>query len=122
MAYHNGTVWPHDNSIICKGLSKYGFLNEAYEIATCLIDAASSFPENRLPELFAGYSRREHSRPIPYPAANSPQAWASGALIYCIESMLGVVATKEGLMQKARLEGVPVTMSGVDFRGARHVL
>ena len=122
LSYHNGTVWPHDNSIICKGLANYGFLREAYEIATCLIDAASSFPDNRLPELFAGYARREHSKPIPYPAANSPQAWASGALIYCIESMLGLIANREGLLQKARLLGVPVTMSGVDFRGVRHVL
>ncbi len=122
LSYHNGSVWPHDNSIICVGLSRYGYLKEAYEISTSLIDAASSFPDNRLPELFAGFARREHSKPIPYPAANSPQAWASGALIYCVESLLGLVVSREGLMQKARLEGVPLTMSGVDFRGVRHML
>lgn len=122
LSYHNGTVWPHDNSLICMGLSNYGFMNESQEIAGCMIDAASSFPDNRLPELFAGYARREHSRPIPYPAANAPQAWASGALIYCIESLLGIVASREGLLQKPRLVGVPLSMSGVEFRGARHVL
>lgn len=122
LSYHNGSVWPHDNSIICMGLSNYGFLKESYEIASCLVDAASSFPNHRLPELFAGYSRREHSRPIPYPGANSPQAWASGSLIYCIESMLGLIVSKEGLLQKARLEGLPLSMSGVEFRGVRYML
>src|SRR5215467_2405359 len=27
--YHNGTVWPHDNSIIAAGLARYGFHEEA---------------------------------------------------------------------------------------------
>ena len=27
--YHNGTVWPHDNSIIAAGLARYGFRREA---------------------------------------------------------------------------------------------
>ena len=31
--YHNGTVWPHDNSLIAAGLARYGFRHEANRIA-----------------------------------------------------------------------------------------
>ena len=90
LSYHNGSVWPHDTSIIAAGMKAYGFFSESNELALSLIDAAAAFPDHRLPELFAGYAKREHSKPIPYPAANAPQAWASGALIYCIETLLGL--------------------------------
>jgi glycogen debranching enzyme len=29
ISYHNGTVWPHDNSLIAAGLARYGFRREA---------------------------------------------------------------------------------------------
>ena len=97
LSYHNGSVWPHDTSIIAAGMKAYGFFSESNESALSLIDAAAAFPEHRLPELFAGYAKREHSKPIPYPAANAPQAWASGALIYCIETLLGLTPSAERL-------------------------
>src|SRR5919198_1419665 len=31
--YHNGTVWPHDNSLIATGLGRYGFREEAARVA-----------------------------------------------------------------------------------------
>ena len=34
MSYHNGSVWPHDNAIIIRGLKKYGFNQEAARVAT----------------------------------------------------------------------------------------
>ena len=55
-----------------------------------LIEATTAFSEHRLPELFAGYVRREHSKLVPYPLANSPQAWASGSIIYSLETLLGL--------------------------------
>ena len=33
LAYHNGTVWPHDNSLIAWGLARYGRHGEARRIA-----------------------------------------------------------------------------------------
>ncbi|HKW04784.1 MAG TPA: amylo-alpha-1,6-glucosidase, partial [Nitrososphaerales archaeon] len=119
LSYHNGTVWPHDTSIICAGMRAYGFYKESNEIALSLIDAAAAFPEHRLPELFAGYVRREQSRPIPYPAANSPQAWASGALIYCIETLLGLTPYGNRLLQEGKLEGIKLSLTGVKYRGVR---
>ena len=32
LSYHNGTVWPHDNSLIAAGLARYGHREEALRI------------------------------------------------------------------------------------------
>ena len=54
VSYHNGSVWPHDNSLIAAGLARYGHHEAAEMIVDGLMAAAAAFPENRLPELFAG--------------------------------------------------------------------
>ena len=90
LSYHNGSVWPHDNSIIATGMYNYGFKTEARKIANAIIEASTLFPKYRPPELFAGYPRKENSPPIAYPAANAPQAWASGAIIYLTENILSL--------------------------------
>ena len=122
LSYHNGSVWPHDNSLIAGGMAGYGFTAEGSEVALALIDAAASFSPHRLPELFAGYPRREHSFPVPYPDANAPQAWASGAVIYVLETLLGVLPTGDRLLQEAPREGLSLSLSGVRYRGSRRVL
>ena len=122
LSYHNGTVWPHDTSIIASGMLRYGFFKEANTIALSLLDAAVSLPLRRLPELFSGYVRREASKPIPYPAANSPQAWASGAFVYCLETLLGITRSGDHLMQQARPAGTSLSLSGVVYRGVSLVL
>jgi glycogen debranching enzyme len=122
LSYHNGSVWPHDTSIAAAGMHRYGFSKEASALSVSLLDAATLSSDRRVPELFAGFVRRERSRPIPYPAANSPQAWASGAIIYCIETLLGLTTSGDQLMQKARLEGISLSLSGVKYRGISLVL
>jgi glycogen debranching enzyme len=89
MSYHNGSVWPHDNSIILLGLSKLRKSKEALMIMEGLIEAASHFEYDRLPELFCGYSR-SFGKPVPYPVACSPQAWAAGTPLVFIQAMLGL--------------------------------
>ncbi|MCD1295283.1 amylo-alpha-1,6-glucosidase [Methanocella sp. CWC-04] len=91
LGYHNGTIWPHDNSIIAMGLSKYGFKNEALTLFNGLFEAASFQPRYRLPELFGGYEREKYSIPTKYPVACSPQAWSSGSIPYMLISSLGLV-------------------------------
>jgi len=66
--YHNGTVWPHDNSLIALGLVRYGYRDEANRIATALLEAATFF-RYRLPEVFAGYRRTRTGFPVEYPTA-----------------------------------------------------
>ncbi len=90
LGYHNGTVWPHDNSIIAMGLRKYGFFNELSALFTCMYDAARLFSEYRLPECFGGFSRTTYSVPVNYPVACSPQAWSSGAIPLMLMASLGI--------------------------------
>jgi glycogen debranching enzyme len=89
IGYHNGTVWPHDNSIIADGLWRCGYRKEANAIITGMF-VVSRFFGQRLPEAFAGYDRRKTGFPVKYPTASSPQAWASGAPLLCMRVMLGM--------------------------------
>ncbi|MET0586498.1 MAG: amylo-alpha-1,6-glucosidase [Candidatus Binatia bacterium] len=89
MAYHNGSIWPHDNAIIAAGLARYGFKDHASRILSGLFDA-SLFVEYRLPELFCGFYRRDGEGPVPYPVACSPQSWAAAAVFMLLQSILGI--------------------------------
>lgn len=88
-SYHDGSVWPHDNSIIAWGLKKYGYSDEANMIITSLVEASKHF-DYRLPELFCGYPRKGDEAPVIYHSTCSPQAWASGSIILFIQTMLGL--------------------------------
>jgi glycogen debranching enzyme len=87
--YHNGTVWPHDNSLIVEGLMRYGYAKEAAKIVLDMLEAAQHF-DYRLPEAFAGYSRLPFGVPVNYPTACQPQAWATGAPLLFIKALLGL--------------------------------
>lgn len=89
VSYHNGSVWPHDNAIIVAGLMRYGFTEKAQRVAMGLFEA-SRFFAGRLPELFCGFSRAEHPRPVPYPNACSPQAWAAVTPFSLVQTLLGL--------------------------------
>jgi glycogen debranching enzyme len=89
LSYHNGTVWPHDNSLIAWGLARYGRWPEAHRIARRMFNAAGYF-DYQLPEVFAGFSRTETPFPIAYPTAARPQAWAAGAPVLLLQVLLGL--------------------------------
>ena len=95
LGYHTGTVWPHDTSLIAAGLARYGFRAEAARLAIALLEAAEFF-RYRLPEAFAGYRRTRTLFPVEYPTACSPQAWASGAPLLLVTTMLGLRPEREG--------------------------
>ncbi|MGH7278250.1 MAG: amylo-alpha-1,6-glucosidase, partial [Candidatus Rokuibacteriota bacterium] len=91
MSYHLGSVWPHDNALILAGFLRYGHADAACRIFDAVFDAAASFRNYRLPELYCGYARKESpEQPIPYPVACSPQAWAAGALPHALWNLLGL--------------------------------
>ena len=90
MSYHNGSVWPHDNSLIVMGLKRYGFHAEAERVMEGLIEAAGHFAYDRLPELFCGYDSGE-GHPVSYPIACSPQAWAAGTALTFVRVILGLM-------------------------------
>jgi glycogen debranching enzyme len=87
--YHNGTVWPHDTSLVAEGMRRYGYREEASHLALMLIQAAEEF-EYRLPEVFAGFAREETGEPVEYPTASRPQAWAAGAPLLALRTALGL--------------------------------
>jgi glycogen debranching enzyme len=89
LAYHNGTVWPHDNSLIAWGLARYGRWADAQRIVRRLLHASSYF-DHQLPEVFAGFTRTETPFPIPYPTAARPQAWAAGTPVLLLQLLLGL--------------------------------
>ena len=43
LSYHNGTVWPHDNSLIAWGLARQGRWQECHQIVRRMLDAAAPF-------------------------------------------------------------------------------
>ena len=89
IGYHVGTVWPFDNSFIAWGLRRYGFKDEAAQIAAGILDAADFF-DGRLPEAFGGYQRSVTKYPVQYPTACSPQAWSTGTPLLLLRTMLGL--------------------------------
>jgi glycogen debranching enzyme len=90
MSYHNGSLWPHDNSMVAAGLARYGYKAEALAILRGLFDASRMMDLNRLPELFCGFDRQPGQGPTLYPVACSPQAWSSGAVFHLLQSCLGM--------------------------------
>jgi glycogen debranching enzyme len=89
LAYHNGTVWPHDNSLIAWGLARYGRWPEAQRIIRQMMSAGRHF-EYQLPEVFSGMARAETRFPIAYPTAARPQAWAAGTPVLLLQLLLGL--------------------------------
>lgn len=87
MSYHNGSVWPHDTAICVAGLARYGFMEEAGRVGLGLLDAADLLG-GHLPELFAGFARSDIAVPVRYPAACSPQAWATAAPLHVLRALL----------------------------------
>jgi len=123
MSYHNGSIWPHDNSLIAAGLSAYGHHDLANKITTALLDASASVPLARLPELYCGFARvgALGDAPVPYPVSCSPQAWASAAAPLLIRAMLGLEMdlTRCCLAVKPNLPAwlSTITLSGMEVMG-----
>jgi glycogen debranching enzyme len=90
MSYHNGSVWPHDTTLIAAGFARYGFRHEAARLFEALFAASTHMDLRRLPELFCGFARQGGAGPVFYPVACAPQAWATGALPYMLQVCLGL--------------------------------
>ncbi len=89
LSYHNGTVWPHDNSLIAHGLARSARWPEAQRIVRRMLGASSYF-DYQLPEVFAGLPRAQTPFPIAYPTAARPQAWAAGTPVLLLQVLLGL--------------------------------
>ncbi len=90
LGYHTGSVWPHDTAIAAAGLKRYGFHDEASELAWAVLDAARLAPGFRLPELFCGFDRQAVGVPVVHPVSCAPQAWGASAALMLMTTMLGL--------------------------------
>jgi len=128
MSYHNGSVWPHDNSIVAAGMRRYGFRREAELVARSVLEATMRFADDRVPELFCGFARdrRFNSGPGQYLVSCSPQAWGAGALFHFMQTLCGVHAdalakrlridpVETPLFDRLRVEGMRVAGGTLDF-------
>jgi glycogen debranching enzyme len=100
VSYHAGGVWPHDTSLAALGLSAHGYGDAADTLARHVLDAAASFPNQRLPELYCGFDRAE--QPTMYPAACTPQAWGAGAPFAFLRASLGLQPDGDGGVEATR--------------------
>lgn len=91
IGYHTGTVWPHDSGLVAEGLRRYGRRREATRLAWALFESAEYFAF-RLPEVFGGFARANSQIPVEYPTASRPQAWAAGAPLLALRTILGIDA------------------------------
>lgn len=119
MSYHNGSVWPHDNSLIVYGLAHAADKDLVSRVLTGLFDASIAFDLHRLPELFCGFERRPGKAPTNYPVACSPQAWASGAVFLILQSCLGLtIKAPESRIYLIR-PSLPESIQAIEIRNLR---
>ncbi|MBX9776549.1 MAG: amylo-alpha-1,6-glucosidase [Xanthobacteraceae bacterium] len=132
MSYHNGSVWPHDNSLIALGFARYGLKRAVGQVMQGLFEAATYMDLRRLPELFCGFQRERRRGPTLYPVACAPQAWASATPFSLIDAALGLEfhpQTKEIHLRNPRLpsfldyvilRNLQVGGSSIDVKVRRH--
>jgi glycogen debranching enzyme len=117
LSYHNGTVWPHDNSLIAAGLARYGRRDEALRIVRHMLEAAAHF-DFELPEVFAGLDRRTTPFPIAYPTAARPQAWAAATPVLLLQVLLGLEPDRASASLVTSVTGeVPDWAGSLDLTG-----
>jgi glycogen debranching enzyme len=101
MAYHNGSIWPHDTALAALGLARYGLKHDVVRLAEGLFSAAQHFELRRLPELFCGFGRHTGESPTRYPTACSPQAWSAASSLLIVQALLGLEI--DGLRRRVTL-------------------
>jgi glycogen debranching enzyme len=118
LSYHNGTVWPHDNSLIAWGLARYGRWAEVQRITQRMLDAAAHF-SFELPEVFAGLPRADTPFPIAYPTAARPQAWAAGTPVLLLQALLGLRPDYERQVVETVAPELPSWVGRIRLTGVR---
>jgi glycogen debranching enzyme len=116
MAYHNGSVWPHDNALIAYGMARYGLTKQANRLFTGLFEAAMYFDLHRMPELFCGFSREPGEGPVLYPVACAPQAWSAASVFLLCQACLGVQVNAEKKQVRFVRPSLP------EFLGEIHII
>jgi len=110
MSYHNGSIWPHDNAMIARGLATMGRPDLVERIFTGLFEAARNLHYHRLPELFCGFRKEEGKEgdpPVRYAVSCSPQAWAAASMYSLLQSMLNMTPNAQHKTLSIRTPRLP---------------
>jgi glycogen debranching enzyme len=116
LAYHNGSIWPHDTSVAAAGMARYGRTDLAARLLGAALDLSRSVDLHRLPELFCGASRDVAEGPLHYPLACAPQAWAAGALYLLLQASLGLEVRARPPMIRFRRARLPAGIESLRIR------
>jgi glycogen debranching enzyme len=130
LSYQRGSVWPHDTLLAAAGLWRYGHYEQASMLIQAILEAAATFEDARLPELFCGLPR-VHDLPVPYEQANFPQAWAAAAPILAAQLFLGLVPDAPHgrcflspwlpkWLPRLELHGIAIGRGSLDITVVRH--
>ncbi|MFN7142567.1 MAG: amylo-alpha-1,6-glucosidase, partial [Myxococcota bacterium] len=119
ISYHNGSVWPHDNAILALGMARYGHARPAQKILAGLLAASEHFAHQRLPELFCGMERGDREFLVHYPVSCSPQAWAAGSLLMCLQACLGLEPSADACALRIRNPQLPASVASLELRELR---
>ena len=116
MAYHNGSVWPHDNALIAEGMARYGFTGKAMQVFSGLRDVSQYMDQHRMPELFCGFEKRPEEGPTLYPVACSPQAWAAASVFSLMQACLGLSFDPDKPEIRFRHPQLPAFLNHIEIR------
>jgi glycogen debranching enzyme len=117
MAYHNGSIWPHDNALLAMGFAGSRDKELAVRIFNAQLEASAFFDPGRLPELFCGFRRRDGKAPTSYPVACAPQAWSAGAVFMMLQACLGVSIDADAGRVTFRYPQLPAAIDRLSVRG-----
>jgi glycogen debranching enzyme len=117
MSYHNGSVWPHDTAIVGAGFAHYDGKAEAGKLLQSMFESSLYYGGARLPELQCGFPKRPGCGPTRYPVACSPQAWAAGAPLMLLNSLLGLEPDAQQQRLVLRQPALPTWLQTLEIRG-----
>lgn len=80
-AYHNGSVWPFDSTLIALGMLKYGFAREAATIVRGVLTAIQELGNVELYQT----SPYPEWKLVPYLKAAKHQTWTAVSTLLCIK-------------------------------------
>ena len=90
MAYHNGSIWPHDTALVALGLARYGLKDASSDRRGPLGGGAAVRRCADCRSSSAGFRGTAANRRRNIPTACAPQAWASASAFLVVQALLGL--------------------------------
>jgi glycogen debranching enzyme len=105
--------------LIAAGFARYQFTTYACDLLTALFEVSRTIEGCRLPELFCGFDREEQQRPVPYPVACRPQAWAAGSVFLLLQAAIAL--NIDVWRRRISFENIamPAWLNRLEIRGLR---